>query len=225
MRQKRTTGYERRIARALEQGPKPMSVRQLAKELAEAYPDVRGATYGGVRHYMTGTVANPSPELLRAIADVLGVRFEFLAYGEGAMTAEAEQVRSTAATPEEDEDWRSQPEVAAMIEEWPALADEAPDGANALTILIQLFNAYRVFDPKLPWSNEEDVVDLARRLTRAMRAPLDALGIQREQLWMTEELPYLLNMSAALLGPLHGAAVKAHQNRIFTQQRGLDGEA
>lgn len=68
-----------------------MSVRALADEMGERYEELRGTSYGGIRQYMEGKVKNPRAELLRAIADVLKVRAEFLLYGEGPLT-EAEAV-------------------------------------------------------------------------------------------------------------------------------------
>jgi transcriptional regulator with XRE-family HTH domain len=85
-RQKRTDGYADRIKAALEMGPRPMSVRELAKRLGEKHPQVRGVSYGGVRQYVEGKVANPRTEFLRALADVLGVRWQRIAYGEGPWT-------------------------------------------------------------------------------------------------------------------------------------------
>ncbi len=77
-----------------------MAVRQLADELGGnksrgvtgKYPDLRGTSYGGVRQYAEGKVANPRAELLRAMADVLGVRQDWLAFNQGPMT-EAEAAR------------------------------------------------------------------------------------------------------------------------------------
>lgn len=96
MRQKLTTGYSERLQRALAKGPRPMSIRQLGSEMKKAYPDLRGATYGGVRQYVAGNIQNPRIELLRAIAEVLQVRPEWLAFGEGEMTEKAQRVAEAA---------------------------------------------------------------------------------------------------------------------------------
>lgn len=92
MRKKLTDRYEDRLSQALERGPRPMSVRALASELAERFPNIRGTSYGGVRVYAEGGVKNPRTELLRAMAQVLEVRSEWLAFGEGAMTEEAQRM-------------------------------------------------------------------------------------------------------------------------------------
>ena len=70
-----------------------MSVRALHKQMERRYPDLRGTSYGGIRQYAEGKVRNPRIDLLRAIADVLEVRGDWLAFDEGAMTEEEERRR------------------------------------------------------------------------------------------------------------------------------------
>lgn len=99
-RHKRTTdGYKDRLSQALARGPRPMSVRGLAEVLRERYPDLRGTSYGGVRLYTEpgDRPYRPRLELLRAIADVLGVREDWLAFNDGSMTEAEEHLRSSAA--------------------------------------------------------------------------------------------------------------------------------
>jgi transcriptional regulator with XRE-family HTH domain len=92
--QKVTTGYADRIREAMAHGPRPISsVRGLASRVEDQHGDVRGASYGGVRQYHAGAIGTPRLELLQAIADVLDVRWEWLAYGEGEMTEEEERRR------------------------------------------------------------------------------------------------------------------------------------
>lgn len=83
---KKTEGYARRLQRALEHGPRPMSVRALGDRMKTAHEGLRGATYSGVRQYVKGRVRTPRMELLRALAAELGVRWQWLAYADGAMT-------------------------------------------------------------------------------------------------------------------------------------------
>ncbi len=220
-----TAGFSERIVRALKHGPRPMSVRQLGESLGKAYPDVRGATYAGARLYASPggrAVRNPRLEVLRAMADVLGVRPEWLAYDQGDMTADAEALaQEFDTTPDPVE-----PEVAAMIEEWPALGHSG--SVRALTVVIQLLNAYRALGPANVFSETEaGVNELARQLVRAVRAPLRALGVDRSDAWGTEELSYLLSMSAALLALLP-AVERARSGRFpfWRPSEGVDnGEA
>ena len=86
-----TDGYRGRIRRALKQGPRPMSVRDLAREMGEKHPHLRGTSYGGIRQYAEGKIRNPRVELLRAIAETLGVRPDFLAFNQGEMTDDEER--------------------------------------------------------------------------------------------------------------------------------------
>jgi hypothetical protein len=95
-RQKLTDGYTDRLGRALREGPRPTSVRGLAEAL-KGHPQhkhVRGATYGGVRQYAEGSVRSPRVELLKAMAEVLGVRADWLAYDRGPMTEDEAHARS-----------------------------------------------------------------------------------------------------------------------------------
>lgn len=76
-----------------------MSIRAFAEELGGEdgqYPHLRGTSYGGVRQYVEGAVTHPRVELLRAMADVLGVRGDWLAFDEGPMTDAEERGRQAA---------------------------------------------------------------------------------------------------------------------------------
>lgn len=96
-RAKRTTGYDSRLREVLLSGPRPMSIRALGKELEERFPDVRGATYSSLRAYASeGGVRHPRIDVLRAVGEILGVRWEKLAFNEGAWTEEEEAFRVTA---------------------------------------------------------------------------------------------------------------------------------
>ncbi len=90
MRHKPTDGYADRLTKARTEGPNPMSVRGLHRAVKQSFPDLRGTSYGGIRQYAEGKVKNPRVELLRAIAEVLGVRGDWLAFGEGPRTKEEE---------------------------------------------------------------------------------------------------------------------------------------
>ena len=86
MSQKLTREYSERLGLALKEGPHPMSVRKLAEEMSSRYNHLRGSSYGGIRQYVEGKIESPRRELLDAIADVLGVRPEWLASNSGPMT-------------------------------------------------------------------------------------------------------------------------------------------
>lgn len=84
--QKQMIGFDRRLRRAMKHGPKPMSTRRLAKALQDQFPGLRGTSPSGVRFYVEGGPKDPRVELLRAMADVMGIRPEYLIWGEGPMT-------------------------------------------------------------------------------------------------------------------------------------------
>ncbi|MEX1258202.1 MAG: hypothetical protein WEG36_11345 [Gemmatimonadota bacterium] len=92
VRQRGTKGYADRLAQALARGPRPMSVRALTKAMHDQYEGLRGTSYGGIRQYAEDKVRSPRIELLRAIADVLGIRWEWLAFNEGKMTEKEQQI-------------------------------------------------------------------------------------------------------------------------------------
>lgn len=81
-------GYADRIAEAMHRGPNPLtSPRRLSQALRadERHREIRGTSYGGVRQYVQGNIRRPRAELLRAIADVLGVRADWLLFDKGPM--------------------------------------------------------------------------------------------------------------------------------------------
>lgn len=85
------TGYRERLNKALKSGPNPMSVRALARKMQSRFPDLRGTSYSGLRLYVYGgrdEVAAPRHEVLRAIAEVLNVRPQWLLFDDGPMTEE-----------------------------------------------------------------------------------------------------------------------------------------
>ena len=65
-----------------------MSLRGLGGKLRKAYPKLRGAREGSLRRYANGTVVNPNNLVLRGVAEVLGVRADWLMFDQGGMTGE-----------------------------------------------------------------------------------------------------------------------------------------
>jgi len=83
-----TLGYRERLEEARRRAG--VSVHGLHKALREKFPDLRGTSYAGVRHYFDDPPRRPRLELLRAMAEVLGVRYERLAFDQGPWTREEE---------------------------------------------------------------------------------------------------------------------------------------
>ena len=202
MRQKPTGGYAARIQVALSQGPRPMSVRALAAELAEQYPDVRGTSYGGVRSYAEDRVQNPRIELLRAMAEVLGVRGDWLAFGEGERT----EIEQAATAPEL--------EAAAETERRFSMAEEAlqriaegagPAGDRFLDAGLARVNVLTTWRRLLRdmWGRERPFqvqgrAELEEALGRALVAPLEALRMDPATLSAEGLTEYVSAVAGAL---------------------------
>jgi hypothetical protein len=214
--------YAARLQRALRHGPRPMSVRQLGDIMREQHPEMRGASYSGMRSYSAGEVEHPRHELLAAIAGALGVRPEWLIRGDGPMTVAevsltpdslthaqgveapaASLTATTIAVPPATTEETDRQELAAMLEEWP---DLTRGSAHTRASLMRLLNAFQVYHQGSYWDGRRP--ELARRLARALRGPLDALDLQRADLFGRSELTYLLSMSTAVLALIDDDARK-----------------
>jgi transcriptional regulator with XRE-family HTH domain len=210
-KKRRTSGYGGRIERAMREGPRPVdSVRGLARRLEaddSPYRDLRGATYGGVRQYIEENVSRPRLELLRALADVLGVRADWLAFGEGRMTEhEALAERVTA-----EERAAIEREVLSNIESavFGALVDELPRMRRGLQrtrtrlvgILDQVVSRVAFMSRQKEalirhgldsegravtghlYGLEQELKETAvREVARAVRGPAQALGVDLDEL-------------------------------------------
>jgi transcriptional regulator with XRE-family HTH domain len=156
MSEKRTDGYSDRLRQALREGPNPMSVRRLGEEVLPArFPDLRGATYGGVRQYAAGKVKSPRIELLRAIADVLGVRSDWLAFNDGAMLQDEDAVLRGSKPP--------------GVDLWGAIHDAIPQ--------------LRELDISVSMNLVEAAIRLNRVLARAQRSGDESILSLSERCW------------------------------------------
>lgn len=213
--QTRTTGYDRRLREALEEGPRPMSIRQLGQEMEERHPEMRGATYGGVRQYAAGNIQNPRVELLRAIAHVLEIRPDWLAFDDGPMTEEEDGVAETTLRAIEEADgdagWKRALEMKFGVLE--GLGFEVPDltpitvpgGDPWAKFRAQLRSMGRGHIPH--WV--PPLFELARRLGlgvtdakklgAALHGPLVALGIEPRSMRQDDFNDYITGMIPVLL--------------------------
>lgn len=180
MSQKLTIQYGERLRLALKEAP--MSVRKLAEEMSGRYGHLRGSSYGGIRQYVGGKIESPRRELLDAFADVLRVRPEWLAFNDGAMTAQEDQVRSAlegATTSERREgewDWRE--DIQVVQQEFGDGSDRLAD--DPLVRMVVLGTWSRLFlqglVPRLPQEGVEGEAPLsgiANVLAGYMIAPQD----------------------------------------------------
>lgn len=66
--------------------------RILEKRIRARWGEIRGSSYGAIEAYRKGSVRRPRLEVLRATAEILEVRSEWLIWGEGEMTSAAERI-------------------------------------------------------------------------------------------------------------------------------------
>jgi transcriptional regulator with XRE-family HTH domain len=234
MGQKQTDGYSGRISVAMREGPRPMTVRQLARVLGEhpKHKNIRGVSYGGVRQYVEGGIRNPRAELLRAIADVLGVRWQWLAHNEGFMTAAQQQERASAVLrdPEQVRHTVSAVNVA-VFEQMPALRPVFVFGMDQLVLACVPEVANWIGPTGLDLPGLEDApdeqeghrrhVEAARLLGRALAAPLETLQLDPAGWPQAVKAQYVAGLMASLMPLLDLAATKA---AAMNEERRAQGE-
>jgi transcriptional regulator with XRE-family HTH domain len=79
-----------------------MSLYELHKEVKERTGGARGSSYSGLRHYVTGAVKNPRPNIVEAAAHALGVSPEWLLTGEGSPHPTAGHIEAELETAEQE---------------------------------------------------------------------------------------------------------------------------
>ena len=223
-KEKQTDGYGERIRRAMELGPRPISsVRALAQRVEDSHKGLRGATYGGVRQYHAGDITNPRLELLKAIADVLAVRWQWLAYGDGAMTEAAAEARVTPLERDPEEVQRTREAVsAALFEAMPALRPRGTFGVDAI--------ALACVPPVAEWigknglnlvPEEEDharYTMAGRLLGEAIAAPLRELHLDAEGWPEAVKAQYVATLMSALVPLVDLSWTRTIRDRLATQE-------
>lgn len=227
--QKQTVGYDGRLREALQHAG--MTVYGVHQQLKRdpRLRGLRGTSATGVRSYF---VEDPKPpeqprlELLRAFATVLGVRYEWLAFGAGERTEKEQEAADAAAaasvmdmeaggvTPRESVDM-----AASMLH---AIAEGAGtiDGPRARmpASVIAAWGRRRFAYYKAAGKGEGEVVvrddAIAREIGTALVAPLKALGLTPRDLTEAEFQNFTLAMVAALVPIAH-----------IHPQENTDGEA
>lgn len=206
-KKRRTDGYHRRIAEAMERGPRPIdSVRGLAKVIQEyeaadgtrPYKGLRGATYGGIRQYVEGNITNPRHELLNAIATALEVRADWLRFNEGSMTDVQERSR-------EEEDQLAHLEEFVTADFLSGVAQGFGPGSDALlggarrVVLMHTWDRLRM----TPYRSEflglsHTDVALGCVVGSALRQPFAALGLDPAHLPHAALTDYVVGVCAGL---------------------------
>jgi hypothetical protein len=212
--QKRTDGYDNRLKRALREGPKAMSVRKLADELEKRpkYADLRGKSYGGIRQYYEGNVTNARVELLRAIADVLTVPGDWLAFGDGSMWAE-EAVADEVGRDALGRRWSSSRTKALKR----AFGAKVPSVVHAVTAHHWRRLDWRSSTTGEPWGDADQVLE---SLAEAMLAPLNALGIDLSSILDEEDrAEYLMGVVPFIASVMERHMIRAEIEVITKEQQ------
>lgn len=98
-----TIGERLRIAiRRMPARGRERGIRLFQKQMEERYPGVTGTSYPSIHSYLQNRTAPPL-EFLAAAAELLGVREEWLANGEGEMTEERQRIMKAAPEPVEED--------------------------------------------------------------------------------------------------------------------------
>lgn len=199
-----------------------MSTRGLGKALRARYPGLRGTSDSGVQHYVGGkNFHNPRLELLRAMADVLGVRWQWLAYGpkEGAPTEPEEQARQQALRIEEaglppKEDAQAARLLKAVysalklpgptlgIEEEPGVTGiiHGPQAERPPVWLAPLGAVlFHLLTADIAAGYRQVETRLEKEIGKALAAPLQSLGIVPAEMDRGELDAYVLGMIPVLL--------------------------
>jgi transcriptional regulator with XRE-family HTH domain len=198
---KLTMGFKARLGRALARSG--MSVRGLGKELEAQYSGrVRGATYGALRQYLDESsrgVKNPRIELLQAIASILDVRWEWLAYDEGAATNH-EQALAEAATapppqnPDDEDLTKLRAALAGMWDD--AQERESLYWAAAVAVEQSWIQAW----VSQPYSDVGAAAASASSFVRVVLAPLRELSVNLADLPDDAQMQYAFGMCQVVLG-------------------------
>ena len=210
MRRKQTDGYDTRLRDALEYGPRPMSVRGLAKAMTAQFPGLRGTSYSGVRHYAEGSVSNPRIDLLQAASETLSVRWKWLAFGTGEMTSgeqlkveqgdEARRALETESLRNAARDFRE-----ALSEEVPRIGEGFGRTVSRIGSVVELLMSHPAFGTRYMmaflerkekdgiriWDMSTDdqrpfQVEAVRCVARAIKGVADSLGVEFDRMSLSE---------------------------------------
>jgi transcriptional regulator with XRE-family HTH domain len=197
-----------RLKKAVEAWPNG-GVRTFMRALQAMDPRPRGSSYAMIHRYMSGE-HEPGLDFIKAAAEVLNVRETWLATGDGAMTVAEQQVEESLRTGGATFETQALKDAwAAMEAEWPAL-EAAPESVQS-TMMIAWVSGGRY------GRTPEDQVEAATRAARAVRAPLHALGIDRDDLTISDEVQYILGMTSVLMA-IQGTAAKIRNEQEPRQE-------
>lgn len=193
------------------------------RRVRDAADGARGSSYGSVWGYVNGKVSEPRPRIVQAMADVLGVRYEWLAAGDGPPTPE-EAARVD--TPQRAAVEAGERRLVRLLEAMETARDRLPDPpARVLArqdrvverLVIDLLESDgRSFDSYA----EGEVAEATRLVTWLLTLPLVVLGGTEAVERRDRREAYTLSMVAALrLALTSGPESRAH--RVLDRLRRL----
>jgi transcriptional regulator with XRE-family HTH domain len=211
----------RRLASRLEE--KGWGYEDFHRRVRDAADGARGSSYGSVWSYVNGKVAEPRPQIVRAMAEVLGVTYEWLVTGEGPRTAEEVARTRTPKSAARDE---GSHRLARLLEAMEGARERLPDPPARLLarqdrvverLVIDLLESDgRSFDSYA----EGEVADATRLVTWLLTLPLIALGGTEALARGDRREAYTLTMAAALrLALTDGPECRPH--RVLDRLRRL----
>jgi len=187
------SGVGKRLARYIGDGPgKVKSIRAFAAEMRERDPRPKGSTRAMVHRYLSG--ATPPSDFIEAAADVLGLRREWLAFGQGGPTV-AEGIAEAASSEQPD----GEPGTAAYSEVFRAAFPDCDSAARAC--FWRLWAAVYLRETRPPAEDSAEArLECARRVVSAIQAPLEVLGAMPPRTGPFKLDDYIIAASLALHG-------------------------
>jgi transcriptional regulator with XRE-family HTH domain len=226
-----SAALSRRLAGALQD--KGWGYEDFHQRVRTAADGARGSSYGSVWSYVNGKVAEPRPRIVRAMADVLGVTYEWLATGDGPKTRE--ELARSGSTPRAAALDAGADRLARLLAAMEGARERAPDPSAQLLarqdrvverLVIDLLESDgRSFESYA----EGEVAEATRLVTWLLTLPLIVLGGTEALSRRGRREAYTLSMTAALrLALADGPESRPHRvldrlRRLRAQTRSFMG--
>lgn len=207
----------RRLSERLEE--KGLGYEDFHRRVRDVSGGARGTSYGSVWAYANGRVSEPRPKVVEAMADVLGVRYEWLMTGRGPRTlteaARAEVEPESAPEPGRPEIDRIAGLIRAMEREEERVSARSPRHDRVIQALV--IDLLESDGRGLDRYAEGEVREAVRLVSWLLTFPLRAVGSER----MTPEArqAYLLTVAGAIRMALPPAPEGRPQNTLSRLRR------
>lgn len=172
------------------------TLRQLHRRVAgQLGDDARGTSYGAIRAIVEGEVDHPRPNVTRAIADSLGVRFEYLMELDALRTERVRRARET-----EEEALELPPFADILGQRIPSFRALPPvvQAGVVHTTLRWMDIDHRRFEASDPSNVDDAAVKAAAAIVATILDPIEAWSIPADRLDSDRWVDYCLAMLNAL---------------------------